>query len=400
MIISQQNSLSSLSDSQIINRLDTLVQKERKTTLEVLRHLIEMDHRSLYLEKRYTSLYEYCTRNLGYSESAAFRRIQTARCIRDFPDVYELLLKNELNLTTVSKLTGILTDENKDTLLKEARGKSTRQVEAIVARNNPRNVIRERVRPVFVKSFHETPLAKSESQSGSMKNECTQIDDVNHKQTQPENWVKFTSGAGGKILTTSCSTRTQMPVLEQKFKLEFAVSQAFMKKIEEAKALLSKKYPRDVSFEQLFEVVLAEYLDKHSPERKIHRRKQRKSKANVHRLKASTVTETNKTRTPSSRANDKDRRNTKRSRHIPEAVRDKVYTRDGGRCVYVGAAGKRCNSTWNLQIDHIEPFARGGQHKIQNLRLLCAKHNRYEAKRIYGRGFMEQRMIKQTPKRE
>ncbi|UCH83584.1 MAG: HNH endonuclease, partial [Candidatus Latescibacterota bacterium] len=42
------------------------------------------------------------------------------------------------------------------------------------------------------------------------------------------------------------------------------------------------------------------------------------------------------------------------------------------------------NSTWGLEIDHIEPHARGGANAANNLRLLCGRHNRLEAKRVLG----------------
>jgi hypothetical protein len=109
MIAINKNSLSMLSDSQLIKRLDALVQKERETTLEVIRHRFEMDRRNLYLCIGYSSLFEFCTRNLGYSESAASRRIKAARCIRNFPEIFDMLIKNELNLSVVCKLAGVLT---------------------------------------------------------------------------------------------------------------------------------------------------------------------------------------------------------------------------------------------------------------------------------------------------
>src|SRR5262249_39924466 len=70
-------------------------------------------------------------------------------------------------------------------------------------------------------------------------------------------------------------------------------------------------------------------------------------------------------------------------RQIPAAVRDEVHVRDQ-RCTYVGADGKRCNSPHVLQVDHVTPVARKGAAVIDNLRLLCAEHNRLEWRKLMG----------------
>jgi hypothetical protein len=56
------------------------VARERKVTLGVLLLLVEMERRRLHRE-RYSSLFAYCTDRLGYSRSAAGRRIAAARCL-------------------------------------------------------------------------------------------------------------------------------------------------------------------------------------------------------------------------------------------------------------------------------------------------------------------------------
>jgi len=69
---------------------------------------------------------------------------------------------------------------------------------------------------------------------------------------------------------------------------------------------------------------------------------------------------------------------------VPVAVRDEVTLRDGGQCTLV-CDSRRCAETKGLQIDHVRPFARGGDHSLENMRLLCPAHNRLMAERIYGR---------------
>ena len=67
-----------------------------------------------------------------------------------------------------------------------------------------------------------------------------------------------------------------------------------------------------------------------------------------------------------------------RSRAIPVAVRRQVWERDRGCCSYVDrGSGRRCGSRHLLEIDHVVPYALGGSAEPDNLRLLCAAHHRY-----------------------
>ena len=128
------HALANLSDNVLLSRLHGLVKKEKQTTLSILLHLGEIDRRDLYLAYGFSSLYDYCVGALGYSRSAAGRRIAIARCFHRYPEMVDLLESEEVNLTTIGHVASILNDENKDLLLSEIRGKTDRQVESIVAR--------------------------------------------------------------------------------------------------------------------------------------------------------------------------------------------------------------------------------------------------------------------------
>ncbi len=56
------------------------------------------------------------------------------------------------------------------------------------------------------------------------------------------------------------------------------------------------------------------------------------------------------------------------SRVIPSPVKREVWTRDSGKCVL-------CGSSDELHFDHEVPFSRGGASNVENVRLLCARHN-------------------------
>ena len=75
---SLQSPLASLSDDQLLAELQRLTTKERYTTVELLRALLEVDARRLYLREGCASLFTYCTQMLHLEESAAYNRIETA----------------------------------------------------------------------------------------------------------------------------------------------------------------------------------------------------------------------------------------------------------------------------------------------------------------------------------
>jgi len=73
------------------------------------------------------------------------------------------------------------------------------------------------------------------------------------------------------------------------------------------------------------------------------------------------------------------------SRYIPADVRRTVHKRDGGRCTFVSASGKRCGETAFLELDHILPVAMGGKSTAENLRERCRTHNQYTSELAFGR---------------
>ena len=65
----------------------------------------------------------------------------------------------------------------------------------------------------------------------------------------------------------------------------------------------------------------------------------------------------------------------KRSRRISQTTKDKVWNRDGGKCV-------ECGSNENLEFDHIIPHSKGGANTYRNIQLLCQPCNRTKSAKI------------------
>lgn len=64
------------------------------------------------------------------------------------------------------------------------------------------------------------------------------------------------------------------------------------------------------------------------------------------------------------------------TRMIPSKVKFEVFKRDQGKCVI-------CGSQDNLHYDHELPYSRGGTSlMVENIRLLCAKHNLQKSNKI------------------
>jgi len=64
-----------------------------------------------------------------------------------------------------------------------------------------------------------------------------------------------------------------------------------------------------------------------------------------------------------------------KSRHISQKVKDKVWNRDGGKCV-------QCGSNEDLEFDHIIPHSKGGANTYRNIQLLCEPCNRKKSAKI------------------
>jgi hypothetical protein len=77
-----------------------------------------------------------------------------------------------------------------------------------------------------------------------------------------------------------------------------------------------------------------------------------------------------------------------RSRHVAAAVAREVYVRDEGRCTFCAEDGRRCGERRLLQLDHVIPYAEGGDATVVNLRLRCRAHNLHTALAHFGREYV------------
>ena len=316
--------IKTISNDALIEDLKKMVADERKLLTTILHHLKEVEERRLYLERGYSSLFAFITEELGYSESAAQRRIQAMRLMRDVPKVEEKIESGKLSLSVASQVQSFIRSEEK---------------------RNDKRVMSTPEKLEVIEKLEGTSIRVCERKLAEIS---------------PE---------------TKVPKEKERPISDEKTFIQFIADEELMDGIERLKWLTSHRNG-ERRLDELFRMLVELGLEKWDPERREARREKRKTKASDKSLPAPAVDKV----TPA-------RCDTKlhRRRSIPAPVRDEVWQRDDGRCQYKDPeTGKRCGSRHAVQIDHIVPVARGGTDEASNLRLLCRQHNAFAAKKVFG----------------
>jgi hypothetical protein len=126
-----------LSNDKLITAVRSLVKEERRITREILDHINEVARRRLYADLGFSSIFDWLVRDLGYSESAAYRRMQAARVLQAVPEAAEKLESGALGLTVLSKVQTLIRADEKRTgerMSAEAKSEILTKVESCSGR--------------------------------------------------------------------------------------------------------------------------------------------------------------------------------------------------------------------------------------------------------------------------
>lgn len=302
--------LNNIPNAELISRMEKLVRSERKITHLVLLHIIEIEDRKLFASLGYDGMYSYLTKGLGYSESSAYRRLQSARLLRNVPDVAAKIEDGKLNLSQLTKVQKCLREQSQST--GEALSpKVTMQI----------------LEKIEHKSVFETERVLS-----------TEFD----RPIQTQESLK--------------------PQKDDSVRLEITLTHEQFAELEQAKSLLSHFCHEGSWSEVIAQLAKAFNRKKLQPEKEL---KQNPENPKLIASKSNTVTQSFAAKTIS------------RPRvYIPVSVKRAVYNKAEGCCDFIDPNTKtRCQSKYQLQIDHIQPWSMGGSNELSNLRLLCRTHN-------------------------
>jgi hypothetical protein len=327
--------ISHLSDSKLLTRLPELVLAERAASAEVVEHLVEVERRRLYLEQACSSLNAYCRQRLAYSEDGALKRTRVAKLALRLPRALDELRSGAIHLTGLFLLSSHLTDENAEALFAEARGKSRRELEHLLACRFPRPDVAPKVQALGATPAGGATSPRPDAPSGpSFQLSCPGAAQVIHPRVEP--------------------------LSAERYRLEFTASAQFHAKLELARELQSHVVPSgdpalilELGLDALLEQELKRRQGAGKP------RKQRELKPD--------------------------------SRHVPVDMMRQVWERDGGQCTFEDAEGRRCSERRFITVEHRHPFALGGRPTLETLCLLCSAHNAYTARQVFGEAFIEQK---------
>ena len=373
-----------LSDQVLLAQTRELARVEQALQITVLDHLREIDARRLHLRRGYSSLFDYAVRELGYTEASAWRRIKAMRLSADTRGVHGWLQDGSLNLSNAAQLQNAFERCDRSGAGRDATGAQgagtnpaprggSAPTEAATAAGAQLPVLDARARQQLV----ERAVGKSTRQVQQM------LAEVDPESAQPTERIRALG--------------------DGRWELKVVVDGECQQGLQQLRALLSHVDPH-LTMGQLVGRLVCEGVKRYDPGRPRQRQRNGHGSASERRVLTAPAPDDvggDATSAPKRRASEVDRNTSSESsrgmpgatpakrhaaarpcasalRFIPAAVKQEVWRRDQGCCSYVDPhSGRRCGSRFLLQIDHVVPVTHGGGAEPGNLRLLCAPHHRY-----------------------
>jgi len=354
--------------------------------------LAELDERQLFLDLGFASLFEYCVESLGLCESTAGRHIAAARVCRNHPEVFALVASGALHASALSLLRKHLSPENAGVLFELCAHRSARKVEELLAARFPRPDVRDLVRRLTRFAIPEGVPAQAglaldvERASETIPTEAPPREATAPQQTAfVESRAREPSTALGALGAAAEAPKPGRlePLSADRYGVHFTADGEFRELLERVRGLAGHRLPSG-DLMTLLKRGLEAYERELTEERFALGRKPRRSRGVAHAPSAPSASSA-----PSEAELSASDPNPNPKRHCPAAVARAVFLRDGQQCSYVSPNGRRCSARRCLELDHVEPWAVGGESTIENLRLRCRAHNQRYARQYFGKSRIE-----------
>lgn len=316
--------------------------------------LADFDRKRLWLELGYPGLFMFLHRELGLSKGAAHFRKVAAELVQRFPEVVQPLRDGRLCLTSVVELARVATRQNLSIVLPRFFHRSRTEAREVAAEISPAAVIPRREVTTAATPAPAAPTAAPPAPTSSVAPQRAGAPVLPVELDVPARAVS-------PLLMVPPGRRdTADPLTADLRRLHVTVSRRFLEKLERARSALSHSHP-GAGAEAILEAGLDLILAAEARRKGVAGRPPKKAR-------------------PS------------KPDHVAASVKREVWARDRGRCQWpvAGKAGGICGSTLRVELDHVEPRARGGPATAEGMRLLCRLHNDLAARLAFGDRWMDQ----------
>ena len=405
-------------DIVIVNTLRANLRQENRGIANFIESLLELNASRGWARLGFSSLHDFCTRDLGLSDAEAATRIRVAYLSQSIPDLLPALAESRISITGIRILAPILNADNFLDTLKKVQGYSTRDLEAFRAKMLPaaEHATRGSIRVMGV--LGQTNAA------AVMKTErpATQENQVNLSNQNDSSCQRSSPSVDIFRNENSHVQRPQIPVVKKEVlptvtevRIALNLQDDVWKKFQRV-CDLSNHACSGNQLSAVIETLVDDYLKHHDPSQKKAKAAKSRKRVLIKRSKFenndkiidegaclnadSKAGENVLIPKPTSKIDNSFMQGEERSleekdtRYIPQKTRREVSTRDEGRCSFVDSTtGRRCSCTRGLQYDHIVPFAKGGSSRDSgNIRLLCRTHNLLAVEAVFGTAFMQKKI--------
>lgn len=340
----------------LISKLRSLVTSERKITAEIIEVIKEIDHKRIYLDYSHTSMFSFLTVEIGYSASAAMRRIDAARLTKEIPELRESLKTGEINLSQVSMLSQAIRQKQKDYKVQSIKAEVSKETKVLLLEQ--------------VKSLDLAATQKSIAKGLDLD-----IRGYEKKSYQKDE-----------------SVRLEMTLTKQQFE-----------NLNRVKELISHQNPNP-TLAELVDFLSNHFLDKKDPLRQkvlVRRVDEVNNDSEVRKFERKNSDNRNSGRGGLEKNCQKEQTvECKESAYaatvvrthqaqligkkpVPLKTKQMIFKRDQScrwetkvRNQQGEIVTKKCQSKFQLQIDHKVPRWQDGKSNQENLQVLCATHNK------------------------
>jgi len=125
-----------------------IIQRYRSEEKKLISVLQQIEAQFVFRELGYTSMYQYCLERHKISESRAYELIYVSRKCTEVPQLKAAIETGTVSISAAKRIGSVVTQENAELWISQAATLKQKDLERVVATANPKEAVKERVKPV------------------------------------------------------------------------------------------------------------------------------------------------------------------------------------------------------------------------------------------------------------